>query len=196
MNPINKRWFQQKLADRGASQAALAAYLGLDASAISTTFSGKRKMQLDEAEKIALFLATSIEDVLINAGLKLQGTTRPVPLVGSVDGDAVVHFRKGAAEETVQGPTCLPDDTVALRYQTVGTPREILDGMTVFFSPRNTLDPSLITRMCIANIVGGGARIGYLRRGYEVGTYNLASSYSMLKNLRLESAMPVSFLKP
>lgn len=69
---INGNWFRTKLTQKNRSQRGLAKHLKLDPGAITLMFNGKRRMQLDEAQKIASFLGEPVSDVLRAAGLPLR----------------------------------------------------------------------------------------------------------------------------
>lgn len=49
MSGINRRFFDSLLADKKLSMRALAAQMGMNHSQLSLTFSGARKLQLEEA---------------------------------------------------------------------------------------------------------------------------------------------------
>lgn len=64
MMTIDKRWFVEKIADKGLSQRRLAKLMDLDPSAITHIFSGKRKLQLSEAQQMSRCLGVPVDEVL------------------------------------------------------------------------------------------------------------------------------------
>lgn len=72
MAKIDAAWFRSKLTQKNRSQRALAKHLALDPGAITLMFGGKRRMQMDEAKKIAVFLGEQLTDVLRAAGMPIE----------------------------------------------------------------------------------------------------------------------------
>ena len=78
---IDKEWFFSRLEEQKLSVRKLAKELGIDASAVSRTFSGQRKMQIDEAKQIAHFLRVSVFDVLKHAGISIDIDGMPIRIM-------------------------------------------------------------------------------------------------------------------
>ena len=93
---IDTRWFQNKLADRGLSQRALARRLGLDPAAVSLMLHGRRNMSAKEAAEVAGALGVGIDAVVTRAGL--SGMCAIGPHDDEPEGDG--H------EEDTTGPGC------------------------------------------------------------------------------------------
>mgnify|MGYP002779439324 CR=1 FL=1 len=72
MAKIDGDWFRAKLAAKHLSQRAMAKHLGIDPGALSLMLNGRRRIQLDEADSIAVFLSEPLPDVLRAAGLPLK----------------------------------------------------------------------------------------------------------------------------
>lgn len=194
---INRDWFKKRLADIGETQASLARFLDVDRSQVSLLLGGRRRFQMDTAEQVARFLKVPIEDVLENAGMKIKRRTEPNPrfrLVGSVDHRMVVRDDKHGAE--VEGHPALPIDTVALRFQTASSVLDWMDGWLAFFQPSRSMDPALVTQMCVAECSDGTRRVGNLRRGYASGTYNLVQGGDTVENLEIAAANRILWIKP
>lgn len=68
MATIQTRWFQDRLADKGLSQRALARMMRMDAGAMSLMLRGKRKMSVEEAQEVARLLGVGVEEVVTRAG--------------------------------------------------------------------------------------------------------------------------------
>lgn len=94
MARIDAAWFRTKLTHKNRSQRALAKHLGLDPGAITLMFGGKRRMQMDEAKKIAVFLGEPVADVLRAAGLQIESG----PVKRAYTGTPVEGLRQKRAE--------------------------------------------------------------------------------------------------
>ena len=77
MPQINGDWFRRKLTEKNRSQRALAKHLDLDPGAITLTLRGDRRLQMHEAEQIAVFLGEPLEDVLRAAGMPIGQPAPP-----------------------------------------------------------------------------------------------------------------------
>lgn len=84
---IDREWFFNKLDGGGKSVRGLARHLDLDPSAVSRMFSGARRMKMEEADKIALFLGAPVSEVLKHAGVSfdLDGLPTRIVLAATID---------------------------------------------------------------------------------------------------------------
>lgn len=71
--PINTEWFRLKLREKGRSASALAAFLGLDKSAVSRLLNGGRDVSAEEQDKIAQFLGVDVAEVAMHRRGKRTG---------------------------------------------------------------------------------------------------------------------------
>lgn len=194
---INKPWFLDQLRARNETQASLARHLKVDRSQISLLLAGKRRLQMDMAERIANFLRVPVEEVIENAGIKINrrsGSDVPVRLVGALDENMVVKPSAKGDESCVASG--VPSGAVAVRARTAGTAIDWIDGWTFFFEPSSGVDPSLIAELCVAEDVNGVRRIGNLRRGYDEGTYNMVTPAGRVENLFIKNATRVLQIRP
>ena len=114
---VNKDWFQAQLRARGSSQAELARFLGKDPSALSLILAGKRRFQMPDAERIANYLQTPVEEVLTAAGIavsKARIEEVRVKIVGICNGEMLVNMRPSNAS-MIEGHRDLPRYSVAMR---------------------------------------------------------------------------------
>lgn len=81
---LNRKWFTDRLAQQGKSQRGLARFMDIDPSAITHILSGKRKLQLTEAEQFASFLGVPVDEVLTQAGIKLKSRSKAEAAGGTV----------------------------------------------------------------------------------------------------------------
>src|SRR5690606_9931014 len=167
---IDTDWFTAKLADRQMSQRQLAKRMGVDPSAVSLMFRGRREMRMTEAAEIANLLGVPVAEVLQHAGLEVDSAgNRTCPIVGFIDG-AGEGADPSAWRRAVGRPTCPPDppkNAVALRRGTTGTRPELVDGWIVVTTPPQGLDPEAVNRLCVVKIRTGVTLVRHLRRGYK-----------------------------
>lgn len=195
---MNTRWFNAILAERGVSQRELCRRLGLDESAMSLTFRGKRQMKMTEAVDIARLLGVPLGDVLENAGLQLDATgIRTVPVVGHIDGDGAAHIDWKAKKEKVNAPSELPEDAAAVIAKSADGPYWFVDGWAYFIAQPSNPTPEIVGRYCVVGVKGNGTMLRFVRRGYKAGTYNLATpTGSAMENVTIEWASPVLLIRP
>lgn len=196
---INTRWFNAVLHDRGMSQRELCRRLGLDSSAMSLTFRGKRQMKMTEAVDIARLLGVPLPDVLENAGIRLDGSgMRHANVVGYVDSVGEAHLDWHAHHEHVSAPSDLPEEVVAIvaKCQHPGE-LSLLDGWTYFVSPPMEPSADIVGRYCFAGVRGGVTLLRFVRRGYKPGTFNLVGLVSAgVESAELDWVAPVLMIRP
>jgi transcriptional regulator with XRE-family HTH domain len=166
---VNADWFRQQLALRRLSQRKLARFLELDPSAITLTLKGKRRMQLDEASRIAVFLGVPVEQVLKNAGLALeQNQPRLVALYGAVNRDSQIEFFDD--QTTVEVPPALPSAVVAV---VVMNHDSLIHRALAYFLLEDSINPGAIGRLSIARLRDGRMFFSRIEPGSRSGLYNL-----------------------
>jgi len=199
--PIDTRWFQDLLTDRRLSQRRLAREIGIDPSAVSLMFRGKRRMQMAEAAQVARLLGVPLDDVIRHAGIHTE-TMAPldiqeiaVPLVYMVDGHAELHSLD--AGQRVEVKAALPDDVIAAQCRTAMTPLEHMDRWLLLFSAptRSGIQPDAIGRYSVMRLPGGMMTIGYIRPGYERGKYAIHRGASVTE-AAIEWATPIRMIVP
>lgn len=191
---VDTNWFMGKLADQQLSQRQLAKKMGVDPSAISLMFRGRREMRMTEAAEIANLLSVPVADVLQHAGLQVDGAgVRTVPIVGYIDGEGEVHSDWDREADRIACPSDAPKHTVALQYKTAMSRLELVDGWAVFTTPPQGMNGDAINRLCCVKIRNGITMIRHVRRGYRPGTYNLIAPFGAMSidNVDVEWATPV-----
>jgi DNA-binding XRE family transcriptional regulator len=187
---VDKRWFQDRVRDADISQAKLANLLGIDRAAMSLTFSGRRKMQLEEAARIAEILALDVNEVLARAGVRLPKGPRSVPVVGVVDAGGRIHDKKGAGRVNPIGDP--PRETVAVRCEDRAA---VIYGWVLFFVPQAAVAGDALERVSIVKAAEGTQHLAAVSRGFDAGTYNLRGlDGRMTENVRVASASPVLWI--
>lgn len=193
---MNKQFFLDLMAARRLSMRGLAQRMGLQHTQLSLTFSGQRKLQLEEAAQLSQILGVPLHQIAVNAGVSVRPIAgRKVQVIGFVGKDgAVVHTHQDFGERT-EAPDDMPDDVVAVQCRTAGTPLEWIDGWVAFFRKPDNVDTTAIGCMSYVKVAGGGSGLATVKRGYQPGTYNLTGIMER-QNVVLESASPVILIRP
>jgi transcriptional regulator with XRE-family HTH domain len=190
-NVMDTRWFQDRVRDAELSQTRLAKLLGIDKSALSLMFNGKRKMATDEAARIAEVLNLPLDEVLGHAGIRVPKGPSSVAVVGSIDAANEIHAKK--AGKRVSSPPDLPKDTVALWCEDRGS---LLYGWTFYYVPHASVAADALERLCVVRLVNGAQYLFVPSRGFEPGVYNLRglNGFSM-DGQKITAASPVLQIK-
>lgn len=186
---IDTKWFRDRLADAGISQRQLSRKLGLDQSAISLTFSGKRRMKFEEAAGIARLLSLPVSEILRNAGVPIDEGEKTVPLCSILDGHGESHCIGVDGSERVVPPQPMPDGSTVVQCRTAGSPLEHMDGWLIFCEPPTEKIP--LDQFCRVKLRNGVKLFGVVRRGYKRGRYNIAGPAGQVADADIEWVQPV-----
>ena len=188
---LNRRFFDSLMAEKKLSLRGLAAKMDMGHSQLSLTFSGARKMTLDEASKLSNIFSVPLHVIVENAGVTVKPIGgRRVNVIGAMRGDGTVElYEKGVVERTT-APDSLPDDAVAIQSRTAGTNLDWTDGWVLFCRQPNGMEPAYLGRMCLCQVKDGPAAVSMVKRGYRENTFNLSGPYQR-ESVVLEWASPV-----
>lgn len=181
---IDTKWFRSQLAERGLSQRALARQLGLDQSAISLTFSGKRTMKFREAADIARLFTVPVQDVLRHAGVPIDQGEQTVPISSIYDGHGESRCI-GLEGDRVVVPFPMPPGSTAIQCQTASSPLEHMDGWILFCHPP-VADPIPLGQFCKVHLRRGVAVLGVVRKGYKPARYTVAGPAGIITDADIE----------
>lgn len=191
MPDIDRRYFDGLMQDRKLSLRSLAARMGMKHSQLSLTFSGARRLQVDEAAQLSSIFGEPVYRIIEAAGVSVRPVSgQRVPVIGAMRGDGTVDVYGESVTERTTAPCELPDDAIAIQCRTSGTPMELTDGWVLFCRTHNGVDPSLLGRLCYAKVRGGPEVIATIKRGYAENTYNLIGFYTK-ESATIEWATPV-----
>lgn len=194
---VNRRWFENQLANRKLSQRRLAALIGIDPSAMSLMLSGKRKMSAVEAGEVAKHLGVQVDDVLRHAGVTVPtiGKERTAPVVGTVGDRLEVKMgRLGSAPQVVAVPADVDSKNgKVLMVQQQG----FMYGWRLLYVPRLGVSLEAIGRMCVVQKKGDDRLyVRQVNRGHEDGWVSLFTpTTGELEDAMLENASPVLWIK-
>ncbi len=195
MDGLNRRYFDSLMAGKKMSLRALAQRMGLSHSQLSLTFSGARKLQLDEAAQLSNIFGEPLHRIVENAGVSVHPSSgRRIAVVGVVRGDGTVEMHDASVIERTNAPEDLPADAVAIQCRTSGTPLEWLDGWVFYCRDPQEVEPGCLGRFSLCKIKDGLFVVGTVKRGYQDGTFNLLGTFAR-ENVTLEAATPILFTR-
>jgi transcriptional regulator with XRE-family HTH domain len=184
---VDKRFFKALMAQQKLSLRAVAARMGMGHSQLSLTFSGKRRMQLDEANQLAMIFGVPLARIAEAAGIEGVRDTR-LPMIGVMRGDGTVALLD--RPERTPSPEGLPEGVVVLQAHTADSANAWMDGWSFFCVRPSEVAGDAVGRFCYAKIGGGAQVLATVRRGYQLGTFNLSGPYTA-ESVTLEWAAPV-----
>lgn len=191
MGSVDRRFFETIMTSKKLSLRSLASRMELSHSQLSLTFSGQRRMQLDEATKLAEIFGVPLHRIAEAAGVAdARSNGKRVDVLGAMIGNGTVElYGEGIIERTIS-PDGMPDNVVAVQAHTADSPSSWVDGWVFFCVKPSQVEPDAIGRFCFAKIEDGPAVMATVRRGYRTGTFNLSGPFSK-DSERLEWASPV-----
>lgn len=191
MGDVNRRYFEVLMADKGLSLRALASRMGMSHSQLSLTFSGSRKLQLDEAAALAGIFGEPLTRIIENTGVPVRGAgNRRVSVMGAMRGDGTVEIALPGVIERTSAPDDVPENGLAIQARTAGTPLDFMDGWLFFSATPAGVDPAALGRFSYVKVVDGPAAMATVKRGYRERTCNLNGTFSS-QNVTLEWATPI-----
>lgn len=198
MQELDTHWFHDTLAAKRLSQRGLAKLLDCNASSVNRLINGKRAMRFEEAERLAVFLGVPVSDVISRAGISVGQGGRRTRLVGYIDGSGEAHVEWAGDGQAVPILADLPAATVAIQYRTAMSDKESMDGWVVYVEPPDDgrIDHAL-HRWALVSLESGMTMLGFLRRGYVPGKYNISNfTGPNMENVGLKWATPVLLVRP
>lgn len=194
--PLNKEWFSSKLKALKISQRTLAKRIDIDPAAMSYTFSGKRRMTMDEARKIAAVLLVPVTEVMRQAGIEVLDDVKKVPIAGYASQGSVVTLLPKGTHDMVIAPADVPAGSFAIQMRQVNSP---FDGWIMFVSGTQQEPADTLDKLCIAALKDGRLLKGIVRRGYKQGYFNLVLApniTTVMENIELAWTARVLWLLP
>ena len=185
---IDNDWFKLRLEIQKISQRKLAREIGMDPGALSLTLHGKRKMQIDEANRIAQVLSVPTTDVIRAAGIEELSGERSVPVVGYVEVDSTVTFTDSPIA-SVSSPPDIPPGSLSVQFRP-GYPGGFLPDALAFYTRPTGISHDAIQRLSVVKLKDGQVKCCFLRRGVRSGTYLCGD-----KQVDLEWASPILWIK-
>jgi transcriptional regulator with XRE-family HTH domain len=193
---IDTKWFTDLLADKRMSQRQLAKHLGLDSSAVSLTFRGKRDMKLTEAAQIAQILSIPIDDVLHHAGVLTRSQGTMISVAGFLEVTGEVRCVNGTEEafSIPMPPGLVGDDYIAIQARTAGSDLEYMDGWIFYGKQPAKMNPEAIGRMSFVHLKNGMRMVAHVKRGYRPDRYHLSGPVSA-SDAEVQAMQPIDHIK-
>jgi transcriptional regulator with XRE-family HTH domain len=193
---IDTKWFTDRLADKRMSQRQLAKHLGLDSSAVSLTFRGKRDMKLTEAAQIAQILSIPIDDVLHHAGVLTSSRGSMISVAGFLEVTGEVRCVSGTEESfSIPMPAGLTgDDYIAIQARTAGSDLEYMDGWVFYGKQPARMNAEAVGRMSFVHLKNGMRLIAHVKRGYRPDRYHLSGPVTA-SDAEVVAMQPIEHIK-
>jgi len=164
---INKGWIADQLIKLQLSQRALATRMDVDPASFSKTLNGTRRLQIDEATKLASIFNCKLAEVLENFGLSKKDGLATVELLGCFDGSGIVTPHDwNARVHDIFDPE-IPK--IALQSHVGG----VMDGWMYFIRIEKT--PIQLDQAAMFTLDDGTQVLGFAKRGYLPGEYRIMS---------------------
>lgn len=204
---IDKDWFKGKLADNKKSMRGLAKHLDLDIAAVSRTLSGDRKMTMQEANQIALFLGTHVSEVLKHAGAQPDnGHDAPnrIMLAATINENGQVErilepvllpqtvLDRAHAAITIHGPGKI----IAAQVRALAGPLTLLDDAVLLFSHTDVVENDAIGVLSICRNRKGEQILAKIERARKTGEATLICTDGKVKEFTLHTATPILAIIP
>lgn len=208
---IDTDWFKNKLADNDKSMRELAKHLDLDIGAVSRTFSGDRKMKMQEANKIAVFLGTHVSEVLRHAGMQFTSDDlKPAQSSNRVMLAATIN-ETGQVEkilEPVQLPPSVLDRAnaaisingtgkiIAAQVRALKGPLVYLDDAVLLFDHTDLVETDAIGALSICRNRKGEQILAKIERARKTGEATLICVDGTVREFTLHTATPILAIIP
>ncbi len=206
MAEIDGGWFFDRLDDRGQSLRALSRFLGKDASAISRTFSGKRRMTMEEAVEIASFIGVPVTEVMQHAGITRDGEELGAKILLSATIGEDGEVRPLAEPQPLPQPVldkarlaigaARSRTVIAAQVRATGGPLSIWDDTVLLFAPGDSVEPGAIGVLSICGLRDGRHMLGKLERARKTGEARVILPAGAAEEALLATATPVLALIP
>lgn len=203
---IDVNWFHKRLKDKGRSVRDLSRHLSIDPSAASRMLRGERKMRVEEANQIALFLGVTVNEVLNHAGAAkdLDGSPTRIVLTSMID--------EGGAVKRLTEPRPLPHAVIerahaaisragngkiiAAQVRAIDGPLSSLDDAIVLFAHTDTVETSSMGTMSIFRTHNGEQYFGRIQSMRKTGEATIVRPDGKTEECILSTATPVLAIIP
>ncbi len=202
---IDADWFKDKLSEKRTSLRGLARHMEMDPSAVSRMLSGQRRMQVQEASQIALFLGTTVSEVLSHAGLSvdLDGQPTRILLAATIDERGHLHKLMEAKPlpqsiieraQAAIGPT--NRKVIAAQVRASSGPLAVMDDAVVLFNHTDIVEPAAIGGLVIGRTKEGQQFFGKVERARKTGEAHVLCITGSSGEYQLVTATPVLAIIP
>lgn len=203
---IDREWFVERLEANRKSVRGLARHLDIDPSAVSRMLSGQRRMKMEEADLIARFINSPVNEVLSHAGVAgADGGSSTLMLFATVD-------ESGHVDKLTE-QTALPQDVADRAQAAIGHHRREKvfaaqvradrgplavwdDAVFVYVRPDEGIDPTSIGSLSICKTREGDKFIAKIEKARKTGEATVRFASDDAKEVALEWATPIIAIIP
>lgn len=203
--PIDRQWFIDRLAAGNKSVRGLARHLDIDASAVSRMLSGQRRMKMEEADAIARFLGSPVNEVLTHAGVAAgSDANMEIMLSQTIDEEGRIT---GLEERNI-----LPKDVIERAYAAIGHhsrskicaaqvraesgPLAALDDAVMFYISTDAIEPTSIGTLSVCETIDGDLFLAKVDKARKTGEATLRFASDETAEHILKSAAPIIAIIP
>ena len=195
---MDEKWFKERMAEKGVSQRKLAEMCGKDAAQINRILSGKTAINNTRDNKtckaFAEALGVPLFEVYRRAGI-IDASVAPATkakVLGYVEPDSTVVDDNAGLE--IEAPVEMSEDTRALICRFADSTLDMHEGWRFFYERCAVVLADALGRLSVIE-KDGGKIVGFLRRGYVSGSYNIkALDNSVSENQQIVSASPILWI--
>jgi hypothetical protein len=163
----NTQWIGEHLLALNMNQRDLSGKIDLDPGAMSRTIAGRRRLQISEANKIALIFKCTLLEVLHNFGIETPGgKLTTLPIIGVVRLGGSVEKMK--TKDSIPVFDAMPDSKAVVQVRDSDSE---FDGW-VFYLGASTTEIEM-DHLAILHLSSGKWHIGVAAKGYVPGRYNI-----------------------
>lgn len=202
---IDRDWFLKKLDEKDKSVRGLARHLDIDASAVSRMLSGQRRMKMEEAGKIALFIGATVKEVLSHAGVAvdLDGLPTRVLLTSTIDERGRLKpmsesrpLPQSVIERAQAAIGKRNDKVLAAQIRASSGPLALLDDAVLLFAPTDIVDPAAVGTLSICRTKDGDQVLARLERSRKTGESSIRRVIGEPTEVVILNATPVLAILP
>lgn len=202
---IDRDWFLQQLEEKHKSVRGLARHLDIDASAVSRMLSGQRRMKMEEANRIAVFLGAPIKEVLAHAGvaIDLDGQPTRILLAATIDEEGYLHrlndprpLPQAVIERAQAAMGKRNSKVIAAQIRAAKGPLAVMDDAVVLFAATDIVEPAAIGALAICRTKKGEQFFGRVERARKTGEAFCTSPTGSSDETILVTASPVLAIIP
>jgi len=203
---IDREWFVKQLDLQGKSLRGLARHLEIDASAASRMLSGERRMKMEEASQIAIFLGSTVSDVLKHAGVAVDADGKPTKII------LAAYVDEAGKMERLTDPKPLPPSVVqraqaavrlerdsqiiAAQVRAPNGPLSIWDDAVILFAHTDIVEPSAIGSLAVCRLASGAQVLAKIERARKTGEAKIVSPSGDVSEVTLATATPIFAVIP
>jgi hypothetical protein len=206
MAEIDSEWFKDRIRDKKKSTRGLARHLDIDPASASRMINGQRKMSMEEAQKIAIFLGLPINEVMRHTGIQMDGDGQPSKIV------LAAMINETGELERLPEPRPLPQSVIekatlalgigynqrvlAAQIRAAKGPLNLWDDAVILFTVADTVEPLSVNALSIVRLRDGKQYLAKIDKARKTGEAQITTAAGKMEDAYLETATPIIALIP